>query len=377
MNDIKKQDAFFDKVVLGGYDTVQVDEFVTEAMSTLSQLKNDNQILTQKLRVLADKINKYQESEQNPLENDTPEEVTAEKTKEMESNEKSIDDIWAKLTDISYQSENANNVLKEIDSLKVIMQNTFDIVASIAQKSEVSQSSVTDKSPNGITYNEKAAELNEDKIENHIDDVKQDSAPQLKNTEEIIESNKTATSQDGNEETTASTVSTKEAVEAVLPEEFEQKPEEEIESSELETTNLTYDEALTLLLSKKGIEYKPPGTAPIRDNIESSNESDFEKTKVLPTIDKIKPQPVKQTVSKPDTRRIEDSKGARNKNLSKLENKKEKKPGFVSLIRKGINAILEDDDDFDDELTPAVFDSIKSNQKTLQFGKNYDIKKKN
>ena len=56
MSETKKPEAFFDKVVFGGYDTVQVDEFVIEAKK-LSRNTKDNALLTQKLKILADEIN--------------------------------------------------------------------------------------------------------------------------------------------------------------------------------------------------------------------------------------------------------------------------------------------------------------------------------
>ena len=59
MSETRKSEAFFDKVVFGGYDTVQVDEFVIEAKKIIAQYKKENAALTQKLKVLAGEIESY------------------------------------------------------------------------------------------------------------------------------------------------------------------------------------------------------------------------------------------------------------------------------------------------------------------------------
>jgi hypothetical protein len=126
---------------------------------------------------------------------------------------------------------------------------------------------------------------------------------------------------------------------------------------------LTYDEALALVLSKNGIKYKSKNEPDI------TPESDNDKTIVIkkasanqPSIEKIKPA----------------YRDIKEKTKSEKKKTKEKKPGLVSLIKQGINSILEDDDDDDDDdsLDPAIFDAIKASQQPLQFGKDYDVKKK-
>lgn len=53
----------FDKVVFGGYDVEQVEEYAAEMEQTVASLKKENVVLTQKLRFLAAKIEEYRAQE--------------------------------------------------------------------------------------------------------------------------------------------------------------------------------------------------------------------------------------------------------------------------------------------------------------------------
>ena len=134
-----------------------------------------------------------------------------------------------------------------------------------------------------------------------------------------------------------------------------------LDSYGIDTSNLTYEEALALVLSKNGIKYRSTGFQTASDDNEKTKEF---KTNMA-SVEQIKPG---KSAKK-------DEAGAAEK-----KQKKEKKPGLVSLIKQGINAILEDEDDEDDDddsLDPSIFDEIKASEQPLQFGKDYDVKKKN
>lgn len=85
--DKQKNEAIFDKVVFGGYDPEQVDDFVNETKKMIIGLKKENASLTQKLNILADKIEEYRLNRPEEQESEPAARQTAVYTVETESAE--------------------------------------------------------------------------------------------------------------------------------------------------------------------------------------------------------------------------------------------------------------------------------------------------
>ena len=63
MSEANAQNGGFEFRETGGYDRAQVDSFINEVKKYIASQKNEKQLLTQKLHVLAVKIQEYQSFE--------------------------------------------------------------------------------------------------------------------------------------------------------------------------------------------------------------------------------------------------------------------------------------------------------------------------
>jgi hypothetical protein len=389
MSETRKSEAFFDKVVFGGYDTVQVDEFVIEAKKIIAQYKKENAALTQKLKVLAGEIESYRSASsddvnsgkdavENAAESEGQSEDGAARQAVFEAfvkagTEKIVSlnaELCAKIDEqfkaqaealrggIEKIARAAGRIEEIVYSLekKAAAAGTLSPAAQSAQPETGAQAEAKAGSAEPASAEEKdrvyyITRITDEEEENtaqdeepaQAEDEMQEKVSQIAgNIKEPAESSSEKTDVSGND-----------------------KPEREVflSSEGIDISNLSYEEALALVLSKNGIKYKPANRAVADDKAD-------EKTKVMkkvsyePSIEQIKPGA--------------DGKSAEPRQGGDKSSKKqrEKRAGLIALIKQGINAILEDEEDDDDLLLSETDKAASTAEMPLLFGKNYDVKKK-
>ncbi|MBE6952051.1 MAG: hypothetical protein E7452_00660 [Ruminococcaceae bacterium] len=351
----KKTEVFFDKAVFGGYDTTQVDEFVEEARKLLSSQKKENEVLKQKLTILADKIEEYraaESAEAKPAVAEAPASVRPESPEALEKTLQLLKD----------------QIREAEATLEALVQEKAALTASMARQ-----------------YEQCLRVMREDAlVEIPSDPAEIAAEPPVSVPEPIAEPETMPESEPvpvSVVETIAAAISERErepdpvvvpeaVIEPVPEPEPESKPEPEpepipsiaetVEAGESvylntdseEMASLSYEEALTMVLKKNGILRTTPAAKqqpetlvkaePANRAEPAAQKEELQTTKIIPRMQAPSPAPVAE----------------------KPQKKKEGR-SFFGGIRKSIHNFLEDESDDD-----ANFDKTSE----LQFGKAYNVK---
>ncbi len=380
-----KSDAFFDKTVFGGYDPEQVDEFVGEARKLLAGLKKENEVLKQKLKILADKIEEYRAAElaaapaEEPVvQKQTTEEAAVNTGVSKESPEVppdvfstvvAVEETETALLERRRQIEVLESRLAELNRLTVEQQakletlrkKNADFAASLAAQYEArlqelhaapdQTETAQEPLPPDVPADEASKIFRVIRTENPAP-ISHDTA-----AKEAIVSEKTSSSAAETAEQIAETVA---SVEPKRPaaEQIGAGDSMYLSAEEADVSNLSYEEALALVLKKNGIlqdtEVKPIAAA------QPKRTEDAQATKIIPRMPAV-----------PTANRVHE-------NAKRENGKKAKKDGsFFKSLKSSIHSFLEDDDSPDDGL--ALFASSEKQKKEpgdeLQFGKAYNVKK--
>lgn len=456
-----KAEAFFDKAVFGGYDRTQVDEFVEEARKMLSWQKKENEVLKQKMQVLADALRAYQENGvPAPTEASAEVEITepseaaetaevaeaAEAAEEVENVEtvaevnevpdsatreaaEKIADLMAQITSAQdslqalkvekasflaamtsqyevclKQYEACIAALQTLPEIRAVSINAVEAPAAAAPAAVEPEPKVVEEvKPASVAVKPAAPSLIEEQTELEETENAEDTVEEIAETivEEVPVTAEPAFAEPSTENDTAESVAETigEIAEGILngEEEAEKAPEEapvpSVASSvavgdsvylqtDADMANLSYEEALAMVLRKNGIiqeqaakaDEQPAASAPSEKDVMGSetlkmpvsairkaDAMDDQATKVMP---KIVPQ------AQPD-------KAAPVKNTAQKKEKSEKKTSFFRSLKDNIHAFIYDEDlnDEDDDL--ALFMNKKDEEQgnSLQFGKGYNVKR--
>lgn len=454
MSEANAQNGGFEFRETGGYDRAQVDSFINEVKKYIASQKNEKQLLTQKLHVLAVKIQEYQSfekehgelsglceslrSESEKLKSEIAE-MKSEKEELALRIEKAVAEAEALEKENASLSEQVEALGTEkgrlsavgageqrqitenmkaavaagIEELKAELTRRCDeIKAKVSETEEAACAAEADeKKPSerntgasGLTVadlisggdgEEKPAADREPTDEEtrqsrdaarsvlrSMTGVENDEGPTKLMPDDLARINMTG----GAEKSVGIVINAKKSEKA--PEEAtvgwsapedsrdesndsasdrEESSEQETSSAALtpeESAHLSYDDALALVLKKNGIN---PASAAAEKKPETAAESSAKAADV-------KPEEIRAAVEN-------DSARAQKKGEGKP--KKEKR-GFFSALKRNIDAILEDDEDEEeDEYTGTEIFTPSDNQKasdaddqpTLRFGKDYDVKK--
>ncbi len=210
------EERVFPKAKKGGYDMQDVDNFLDELTEDYTELYKENAVLKRKMKVLADKITEYQETEgamratlltAQKMANDMVEEAKAKRTQMLEEAENIVK---ARTADLS------NLVAEEQARLKSAKASVAELVSTIRELLAHEQEFL-DSLPETEVEEEEVLEVEdaEDAVISEIGDsisrmLSQSAEEQAAETEVVEET----------------TVEVEETVEEVQP---EAKPEEESE----------------------------------------------------------------------------------------------------------------------------------------------------
>ncbi|MBQ4048819.1 MAG: hypothetical protein IJC93_10680 [Clostridia bacterium] len=353
----KKTEVFFDKAVFGGYDTTQVDEFVEEARKLLSSQKKENEVLKQKLTILADKIEEYraaESAEAKPAVAEAPASVRPESPEALEKTlqllkdqireaeatlEALVQEKAALTASMARQYEQCLRVMRE-DALVEIPSDP----AAIAAEPPVSVPEPIAE-PETMPESEPVPVSVVETIAAAISEPEREPAPVVV-PEAVIEpvpepepeskpEPKAEPTPEPEPEPIPSIAETVEAGESVY-----------LNTDSEEMASLSYEEALTMVLKKNGILRTTPAAkqqpeTPVKAEPAAQKE-ELQTTKIIPRMQAPSPAPVAE---KPQ--------------------KKKEGHSFFGGIRKSIHNFLEDESDDD-----ANFDKTSE----LQFGKAYNVK---
>ncbi len=389
-----KSDAFFDKTVFGGYDPEQVDEFVGEARKLLAGLKKENEVLKQKLKILADKIEEYRAEElaaapaEEPVVQKRPaEEAAADTVVSKESPDVSPDvsataaavqEAETALLEKRRQIELLESRLAELNrltaeqqaKLETLRKKNADFAASLAAQYEARLQELhaapeqTETAQEPLPLDDPADEASkifrvirteEPEPVGRETEAKATAAPAA--PKEAAAAEKTPAPAAETAEQIAETVA---SVEPKRPaaEQIGAGDSMYLNAEEADVSNLSYEEALALVLKKNGIlqdtEAKPVAAA------QPKRAADAQATKIIPRMP-----------AAPAANRAHE-------NAKKEKGKKAKKDGsFFKSLKSSIHNFLEDDDSSDDELDLFAFSEKQKKEPgdELQFGKAYNVKK--
>ena len=390
-------DVFFDKAVFGGYDTTQVDEFVEEARKMISGLKKENEVLKQKLTILADKIEEYQAAEQTddavnsvvatvvvPPSEDSgvSDQQLVELRRQIAAEQSALDALMAEKTalaaSIAKQYELCLQAMQGELAEGVVPEVTLDEVSALSATAEAED---TDK-PSEVSV-----------LSTEIPDESAEPADETAVTTDVVEDiTETETidnaADDPVEAAEAVSADTEESSEVSVQEVAEEPVAEEPISSIAETVEvgesvylnttaedvatLSYEEALALVLKKNGIirttqtaqstVQATPATKTVQeiadaiDAPKSEKTDDLQTTKIIPRIQSA------QVISQETP-------------VSKAEKpKKKKERSFLGNLRKTIHNFLEDASDDDLDVFTPVATKTPEKDSELQFGKAYNVK---
>lgn len=396
-----KSEVFFDKTVFGGYDPEQVDEFVNEARKMLTGFKKENQVLKQKLQVLAEALEDARnvtvssEGESQPA--SAAPEVVVEQSAAVPDETPASDDA-GQLDELNQQlAELLEQIQLEQNRLSELRREHAAFIASLTEQYELQLRELGEASYGSLpteavqTGAAEAAPMTPSvETEPSVQETSStaDSAPQppvedavsLPNAEsdsdepmpsaEIQET--PATEQESvpsansaqNPEVVAPAQSTEPvqstedtaSVQETAPVSAqhtepvrETSPQPVVDAGEsvylnaqgVDTSNLSYEEALALVLKKNGILSQTPDRS-------AEDLSDNQATKIIPRI---------PSVSAVQT-------------TAPAQSEKARKPGFFHSLKNSIRAFLDEDDE--EELLQPVANKI--GQEELQFGKAYNVK---
>lgn len=406
-----KSEVFFDKTVFGGYDPEQVDEFVNEARKMLTGFKKENQVLKQKLQVLAEALEEARnvtsasEGESQPAAAPEAPEAVVEQSTAAPAEAPAADDA-VQLEELNQQlSELLEQIQQEQNRLSELRREHAAFIASLTEQYELQLRELGEASHVSLQAEPvqsdaaKAApstqpvEANESVQETSATDEaatqpSEEDAASLTNVEPA--SDETMLSDEIQETTAteeesapspkpvpdAATVPSTEPVQAtedaapkqetapvptppVQPEATapahrvepvrEANPQPVVDAGEsvylnaqgVDTSNLSYEEALALVLKKNGILSQAPDRS-------ADELSDSQATKIIP---RIPPVSAAQTAAP-------------------APSEKAKKPGFFHSLKSSIRAFLDEDEE-EDVIQPVA---NKNGQEELQFGKAYNVK---
>lgn len=407
-----KSEVFFDKTVFGGYDPEQVDEFVNEARKMLTGFKKENQVLKQKLQVLAEALEEARnvtvssEGESQPVA-DVPEAVV-EPSVAVPAEAPAADDA-VQLEELNQQlSELLKQIQQEQNRLSELRREHAAFIASLTEQYElqlrelgeasygslhgepvqsdaaetaptmqpvevndsVQETSATDEAATQPIEEDAASQANvkpgsgEPMLSDEIQETsvtEQEAAPSQKPVQDA-EAVATVPSTEP-VQPTEDAAPTQEAApvptppvqpEATAPAQRAEpvrktSPQPVVDAGEsvylnaqgVDTSNLSYEEALALVLKKNGILSQAP-------NRSAEELSDSQATKIIPRI-----PPVSATQA-----------------AASAPSEKAKKPGFFHSLKSSIRAFLDEDDE-EDVIQPVA---NNNGQEELQFGKAYNVK---
>lgn len=408
-----KSEVFFDKTVFGGYDPEQVDEFVNEARKLLTGFKKENQVLKQKLQVLAEALEEARNVADSSVESPQPATLTepdVQCTEEQNAvvptedliseTAEQIEELNLQLADLFEQIQLEQNHLSELrkEHAAFIASLTEQYELQLRELGEAAHASLhTDSVPSDETEEMQTAqpveadptvqdatlehttpqvpqekedaasvkdaapshERNISQIENTVSvqepvqmqNVPQDTEASVQTTVPVVQPVPSIEDSASDQETEPASVQPVQPIETTSPEQHtepihEPNAQPTVDAGEsvylnaqgVDTTNLSYEEALALVLKKNGILSHAP------DN--SSEElSDNQATKIIPRIPSIQTS----ASEKPE---------------------KVKKNGFFKSLKNSIRAFLDEDEEGED-LAPS---SNQIGHEELQFGKAYNVK---
>ena len=392
----KKTESFFDKTVFGGYDPEQVDEFVGEARKLLANFKKENEVLKQKLQVLAETVESYREAEAQaaskaaespaaPVSEATSSDIAAESAsaKEAEVCRQQVDALNLQIMDLTAQIDTEQARLSEL------RKERLDFAQTLAEQYESKLRELRNERTAGVIESVQPAAVTvsaEPVLETQADpSAASQSADSASASDPTISNTTTPTPEPSAEAEIAAVAAETDA--AVLPETpataaqvlqaaeqpvqqttvaEQTKPDDtpvpQVEAGDsvylnaggVDTSNLSYEEALALVLKKNGILQQSAAehALPVE-----KNSTDSQATKIIPRI------PPMQTAQ--DLSVSQSAKAAKS-----AKSDKPKKKGLFRSLKNSIHSFLEEDDD--DDLTPI---QDQKDREELQFGKAYNVKK--
>lgn len=407
-----KSEVFFDKTVFGGYDPEQVDEFVNEARKMLTGFKKENQVLKQKLQVLAEALEEARnvtsasEGESQPAA--AAPEAVVEQSTAAPAEAPAADDA-VQLEELNQQlSELLEQIQQEQNRLSELRREHAAFIASLTEQYELQlrelgeashvslqaepvQSDAAEASPltQPVEENDSVQEISatdeaatqpseetaasltnvepasdEPMLSGEIQETasEEESAPSPKPAQgvdvvapaqatEPVQATEDAVPK---QETAPVSAPSVQPVEATAPAQRVEpvrgaNPQPVVDAGEsvylnaqgVDTSNLSYEEALALVLKKNGILSQAPDRS-------ADELSDSQATKIIP---RIPPVSAAQTAAP-------------------APSEKAKKPGFFHSLKSSIRAFLDEDEE-EDVIQPVA---NKNGQEELQFGKAYNVK---
>ena len=405
----KKTESFFDKTVFGGYDPEQVDEFVGEARKLLANFKKENEVLKQKLQVLAETIETYRAAEAQSA-SKAAEPQAASVSDARQSADAAVSAVTIAAEEAASEVVSSEEIAvcnQQIDELnQQITALTAQIDAEQTRLAALRKERVDFAQTLAEQYESKLRELRGEENDNAIEptntaenaiETAADQASVSKQVDpapvsEQIDANHTATAPEPAVEPTTS--AEKESVSAAAsdiasaiataPEQAAQTPSKpsaqkmvepeqaqpvdtavsQVEAGDsvylnaggVDTSNLSYEEALALVLKKNGILPRTE-TDPVPPAEKIS--ADSQATKIIPRIPAM--QSTQDTLASQSSRAAKPSKSD-----------KPKKKGLFRSLKNSIHSFLEEDDDDDDDFMPVP---DHKHEEELQFGKAYNVKK--
>ena len=385
----KKTDVFFDKAVFGGYDTTQVDEFVEEARKLLSSQKKENEVLKQKLTILADKIEEYRAAETSestvpanqPAAVSEAVSVSAAQSESITQYEKALSSLKAQ---ISAAKAELDAMLREKNALAASLAAQYE---QCLQTMEAKPTVITvlepvvatepivleDESVVAVVPEQPSAEETCEQVV---------AAAEVTKNEDSEESAATLPEEKPGDESVAETVEsvveeTKNEIDIELP---DAKPEvsepetpsiaESVEAGESvylntdpeEMAKLSYEEALAMVLKKNGI-LRTTATSAKTQPEEAAANAEEPKTEE-PTVIREELQTTKIIP------RVQITNAAPAPAPEKTQ-KKKKERSFFGGIKKSIHNFLEDESD--DDVYPLGNNNLDKTSE-LKFGKAYNVK---
>lgn len=411
-----KSEVFFDKTVFGGYDPEQVDEFVNEARKMLTGFKKENQVLKQKLQVLAEALEEARnvtpsskgESQPAAVAPEVPE-VVVEQSVPAPAESPAAEDA-VQLEELNQQlSKLLEQIEHEQNRLSELRREHAAFIASLTEQYElqlrelgeasymslqtepvqsdaveaapttlpvevddsVQETPATDEATTQSSEEDTASPTNASSDsdepmlsvgipETTVTEEEAVSSPNPAQNAEVVAPVQSTEPVQATEDTAfkqeAASVSTTpvqpiEATASAQPVESvrEANPQPVVDAGEsvylnaqgVDTSHLSYEEALALVLKKNGILSQAPDRS-------AEELSDTQATKIIPRI---------PPVSSAQT-------------AVPAQSEKAKKPGFFHSLKTSIRAFLDEDEE-EDVIQPA---SSKNGQEELQFGKAYNVK---
>lgn len=408
-----KSEVFFDKTVFGGYDPEQVDEFVNEARKMLTGFKKENQVLKQKLQVLAEALEEARnvtpasegESQSAAAAPEAPEAVVEQSA--AAPAEAPVEDNAVQLEKLNQQlSELLEQIQQEQNRLSELRREHAAFIASLTEQYELQlrelgeashvslqaepvQSDAAEAAPTTQPVEENDSVQETSATDEAATQPSEEAAAALTNVEPASdepmpsdEIQETATEEESAPSPKpvldAATVPSTEPVQAtedaapkqetapvptppVQPEATapaqcvepvrKANPQPVVDAGEsvylnaqgVDTSNLSYEEALALVLKKNGILSQAPDRS-------ADELSDSQATKIIPRI-----PPVSATQT-----------------AAPAPSEKAKKPGFFHSLKSSIRAFLDEDEEEEEDVIQPV--ANKNGQEELQFGKAYNVK---